>query len=124
VMAYLVMMSARLVELHRVLRPTGSLYLHCDPTSSHYLKIVMDAIFGPTKFRTEIIWKRSSAHSDTKQGRRLHGHIHDTILFYTKGDDWTWNPLYTPHDPEYVARFYKHIEPETGRRYMLDNITG
>ncbi len=123
-MAYLVMMSARLVELHRVLRPTGSLYLHCDPTSSHYLKIVMDAIFGPTKFRTEIIWKRSSAHSDTKQGRRLHGHIHDTILFYTKGDDWTWNPLYTPHDPEYVARFYKHIEPETGRRYMLDNITG
>ncbi len=124
VMAYLVMMAARLVELHRVLKPTGSLYLHCDPTSSHYLKVVMDAIFGPTSFRTEIIWKRSSAHSDTKQGRRLHGHIHDTILFYTKSDEWTWNPIYTPHDPDYVERFYKHVEPGTGRRYMLDNITG
>ena len=124
VMAYLVMMAARLAELHRVLKPTGSLYLHCDPTSSHYLKIVMDAIFGPTRFRSEIIWKRSSAHSDTKQGRRLHGHIHDVILFYTKGEEWTWNPTYTPHDPEYIERFYKNVEPRTGRRYMLDNITG
>ena len=124
VMAYLVMMAARLVELQRVLKPTGSLYLHCDPTSSHYLKLVMDAIFGPTNFRTEIIWKRSSAHSDTKQGRRQHGRIHDVLLFYTNTDAWTWNPIYTPHDQEYVERFYKHVEPETGRRYMLDNITG
>lgn len=124
VMAYLVMMAARLVELHRVLKPTGSLYLHCDPTSSHYLKIVMDAIFGPTNFRTEIIWKRSSAHSDTKQGRRQHGRIHDTILFYTKSSEWTWNPVYTPYDEEYVNSFYKYLEPETGRRYTLGDITG
>jgi len=124
VMAYLVMMSARLVELHRVLKSTGSLYLHCDPTSSHYLKIVLDAIFGPTNFRTEIIWKRSTAHSDTKQGRRLHGHVHDVLLFYTKGDAWTWNPVYTPYDEEYVKSSYKHVELGTGRRYMLDNITG
>ncbi len=112
------------MELHRVLKPTGSLCLHCDPTSSHYLKVLMDAIFGPTRFRTEIIWKRSSAHSDTKQGRRLHGHIHDTILFYTKSDDWTWNPIYTPYDETYIKNFYKHVESETGRRYRLDNLAG
>jgi adenine specific DNA methylase Mod len=82
-MAYLVMMAIRLVELHRSLKPTGSIYLHCDPTASHYLKLVLDAVFGPDKFKTEIIWKRSSAHSDGKQGRRQHGRIHDVILFYT-----------------------------------------
>ncbi len=122
-MAYLVMMAARLVELHRVLKPTGSIYLHCDPTASHYLKIVMDAIFGPTHFRTEIVWKRTGAHSDTRQGRRQHGRIHDIILFYTKGDNYTWNPLYTAYDPEYVKEFYRHVEPQTGRRYQLDNLT-
>jgi DNA modification methylase len=123
VMAYLVMMAARLVELHRVLKPTGSLYLHCDPTSSHYLKLVLDAIFGPTRFRSEIVWKRSSAHSDTKQGRRIHGHIHDVIFFYTKSDEWTWNPVYTPYSREYSEHTYRHVEPGTGRRYRLDNLT-
>src|ERR1035437_7511682 len=78
-MAYLAMMAPRLVELHRVLKLTGSLYLHCDPTASHYLRMVLDCVFGAKNFRTEIIWKRSSAHSDTKQGRRQHGRIHDTI---------------------------------------------
>lgn len=124
VLAYLVMMTARLVELHRVLKPTGSLYLHCDPTASHYLKVLMDAVFGPDKFRTEIIWKRSSAHSDTRQGRKQHGRIHDVVLFYTKTDDWTWNPVYTPYDPEYVDQFYRHVEEGTGRRYRLGDITG
>src|SRR5215211_4890292 len=84
VMAYLVMMAARLAELHRVLRPTGSLYLHCDPTASHYLKIVMDAIFGPTNFRNEIVWRRYRAHNDVGQGSRHYGRIHDILLFYTK----------------------------------------
>lgn len=123
VMAYLVMMAARLVELHRVLKPTGSLYLHCDPTSSHYLKLVMDAIFGPTRFRSEIVWKRSSAHSDTKQGRRIHGHIHDVIFFYTKSDEWSWNPTYTPYEKEYVDSFYRYVEEGTGRRYRLGDLT-
>jgi site-specific DNA-methyltransferase (adenine-specific) len=123
-MAYLVMMAARLVELRRVLKPTGSLYLHCDPTASHYLKIVMDTIFGPQSFRTEIVWKRSSAHSDTKQGRKQHGRIHDVILFYTKGDDWTWNPVYIPYDQGYTDGFYKYVEEETGRRYRLGDLTG
>src|SRR6266566_10034829 len=103
-MAYLVMMAARLVELHRVLKSTGSLYLHCDPTASHYLKIILDTIFGPRNFRNEIVWKRSSAHSDTKQGSRHFGRISDTILFYAKGPDNTWNPQFAPYDPAYVAR--------------------
>ncbi len=123
-MAYLVMMAPRLVELHRVLKPTGSLYLHCDPTAGHYLKILLDSVFGKEQFRTEISWKRTSAHSDTRQGRKQHGRIHDLILFYSKGDSWTWNPLYTEYDQDYIDEFYRHVEPETGRRYRLDNLTG
>lgn len=123
-LAYLSMMAPRLIELRRVLKQDGSLYLHCDPTASHYLKILLDAVFGPGRFRTEIIWKRSSAHSDTKQGRRQHGRIHDVILFYTRGDEWAWNPIYTPYEQSYVDKFYRHIEEGTGRRYFLGDITG
>ena len=123
-MAYLTMMAQRMVELHRVLKPTGSIYLHCDPTASHYLKLVMDSVFGPTRFRSEITWKRTSAHSDTKQGRRQHGRIHDILLFYTKSDGWQWNPVYVPYDESYVEGFYKFVEPETGRRYRLGDLTG
>jgi adenine specific DNA methylase Mod len=122
-MAYLAMMAPRLVELHRVLKPTGSLYLHCDPTASHYLKMILDGLFGPNNFRTEIVWKRNSAHSDASQGRKQHGRIHDTIFFYTKSDDWTWNHVFTEYDEEYVDGFYKFIEPETGRRYRLGDVT-
>jgi DNA modification methylase len=122
-MAYLTMMSSRLVELRRVLKPTGSLYLHCDPTASHYLKLLCDAIFGKERFLAEIIWKRSSAHNDAKQGRKQPGRIHDIILLYSKTDEWTWNWLYTAYDEEYTDSFYKHIEPETGRRYRLGDIT-
>ena len=122
-MAYLTMMAQRMVELHRVLKPTGSIYLHCDPTASHYLKLVMDAVFGPTRFRTEITWKRTSAHSDTKQGRRQHGRIHDILLFYTKSDEWEWNPLYVAYDATYTDAFYKYVEPDTGRRYRMGDLT-
>jgi len=123
-MAYVTMMAIRLIELHRVLKKTGSLYLHCDPTASHYLKVILDAIFNPENFRTEIIWKRTSAHSDTKQGRKQYGRIHDTILFYSKSTNNTWNPMYTPYDESYVNTFYKHVESETGRRYQLTAIDG
>jgi DNA modification methylase len=122
-MAYLTMMAVRLVELHRVLKPTGSIYLHCDPTASHYLKMIMDAIFGIAGFRTEIVWKRSTAHSDTKQGRKQHGRLHDVILFYTKGTTWIWNPIHTPYDIEYINSHYNYIEENTERRYRLDNLT-
>ncbi|MDQ7037208.1 MAG: DNA methyltransferase [Anaerolineae bacterium] len=123
-MAYLVMMTARLVELHRVLKPTGSLYLHCDPTASHYLKIMLDAIFGVECFRTEIIWKRSSAHNDAKQGAKQPGRIHDTILFYTKNrNEWTWNPVYVSYKEDYIASAYSKTENGTNRRYKTSDLT-
>ncbi len=124
VMAYLVMMTARLVELHRVLKPTGSLYLHCDPTASHYLKVVMDAIFGPTRFRNEIVWRRYGAHNDVGQGSKHFGRVHDTLLFYVRGDDPKWHQAYRPLDPEYVQTTYRHIEPGTGRRFTTTPMTG
>ncbi|CAN5608481.1 site-specific DNA-methyltransferase [soil metagenome] len=124
VLAYLVMMTQRLVELHRVLKPTGSLWLHCDPTASHYLKVILDAVFGPERFAAEVIWKRSTAHSDTRQGRRLPGRIHDVLLYYNRSGAWTWNTVHVPYDAEYVESKYRHVEAETGRRYRLDNLTG
>jgi site-specific DNA-methyltransferase (adenine-specific) len=118
-MAYLVMMAARLVELQRVLKPTGSLYLHCDPTASHYLKIVMDTIFGVENYRNEIIWKRTSARSDSHKWN----HIHDVILFYSKSDTFTWNRQFIPYDEQYTDKFYHFVEPKTNRRYASDNLT-
>ena len=123
-MAYLVMMAPRLVELRRVLKPTGSIYLHCDPTASHYLKLLMDAVFGATNFRTEIAWQRTSAHNDARQGRQQHGRVHDVILFYSKNSDWIWHPIYVPYDDEFINHYYRNVEPDTGRRYTLDNLTG
>ena len=122
--SYLCMMAVRLLEMRRVLKTTGSVYLHCDPTASHYLKSLMDAVFGANRYRSEIAWRRSGAHNDTRQGRRQHGRVHDILLFYTKSDKWTWNPIYTDYDPEYVEKSYRFVEPETGRRYRLDNMTG
>jgi adenine specific DNA methylase Mod len=122
-MAYLAMMTPRLLQLHRVLKPTGSLYLHCDPTASHYLKIVLDTIFGPENFRNEIIWKRSSAHSDGKQGAHHFGRVTDTILFYAKGKETTWNQQFVPYDEGYIERDYRRVD-EDGRRYRIDNLQG
>src|SRR5665811_2031885 len=90
------MMAARLVEMHRVLKPTGSLYLHCDPTASHYLKIVLDTIFGADNFINEIVWKRSDAHSDSKQGSKHYGRVHDVLLFYAKSDKTEFKNIYRP----------------------------
>lgn len=123
-LAYLVNMAPRLVELHRVLKPAGSLYLHCDPTASHYLKLLLDAIFGLERFANEIIWKRSSAHSDSKQGSQHFGRVSDTILFYTKSDKQTFNHQYQPYDQEYIDRDYRRVEEGTGRRYRIDNLQG
>ena len=115
-MAYLVMMSSRLVELHRVLKPTGSLYLHCDPTASHYLKLVLDAIFGFENFRNEITWKRQSAHSDAK---RRFPNVSDSILFYAKSDSAQFHPVYTEHDPDYVRKFYRFNDNDGRGFYQL-----
>lgn len=118
-MAYLAMMAVRLIEMRRVLKPTGSLYLHCDPTASHYLKLILDGLFGPQNFRNEVIWKRSHA----QNGAKRYGSNHDTILFYAKGPGATWNPVYQAYDKEYVARHYRHVDAD-GRRYKAENPTG
>jgi site-specific DNA-methyltransferase (adenine-specific) len=114
VMAYLVMMAARLVELYRVLKPTGSVYLHCDPTASHYLKVVMDAIFGPRNFVNEITWKRTHAHGDSK---RQFANVSDTILFYAKTPQYKFNPQYGPYSQEYIDKYFRYKD-ENGRRYQ------
>jgi DNA modification methylase len=122
-LAYLAMMAPRLVELRRVLKPTGSLYLHCDPTASHYLKLLLDAVFGADRFVNEIAWKRSSAHSDTKQGSKHFGRVTDSILLYGKSDERSWNQLYTPYDEAYVERDYRRKDPD-GRRYRISDLSG
>lgn len=116
--AYLVMMTVRLLELHRVLKKTGSLYLHCDPTASHYLKVILDAIFKPVNFRNEITWQRTFAHNDPKK----YGNVADVILFYTKTEDYTWNVQYTPYREEYVKNFFRGKD-EKGQ-FQLITLTG
>lgn len=113
--AYLVMMAARLLELHRVLKTSGTLYLHCDPTVSHYLKIVLDAIFGIQNFRNEISWKRSNPKSHSTVN---FPNCRDVILRYSKTIEAVFNPMYGEHNPDYIAKAYKYVD-ENGRRYRL-----
>jgi DNA modification methylase len=110
VLAYLVMMTARLIELHRVLKPAGVLVLHCDPTASHYLKIILDAIFGPENFVNELIWRRTATKGDAK---RKFGSVHDVLLTYGKGGRHTFNPVFAVKDAEYTARF--SLDDQDGR---------
>jgi len=119
-MAYLVMMTNRLLEMHRVLKATGSLYLHCDPTASHYLKLVLDAVFGPENFRNEITWKRAApkSHASTR-----YPSTHDVLLFYAKSNQATWHTQYKGHTEKYLQSHYNSIEEETGRRYVLGDCT-
>ena len=102
--AYMCFMAVRLLAMRRLLKPTGSIYLHCDPTASHYLKAVMDAIFGQKNFRNQIVWKRTGAHGSAKRW----GPIHDTLLFYTKSSKYEWNRVYEEYDPKYVEEFYRY----------------
>ncbi|HEX8641323.1 MAG TPA: DNA methyltransferase, partial [Allosphingosinicella sp.] len=115
-MAYLAMMAIRLIELHRVLKPTGSLYLHCDPTASHYLKLLLDGVFGGDKLLNELIWQRTNtkSHAYTRFSSS-----HDTILSYHRGETYTWNPTYADHSETYLKSHYSNVEPETGRRFTL-----
>lgn len=117
-MAYLVMMANRLLQLHRVLKPTGSLYLHCDPQASHYLKIVLDSIFGAEFFRNEISWKRSQPKSNNYVN---FSNCRDVILRYSKSDTVIFNKVFGSYDPEYLEKFYR-FKDEDGRRYQLDNL--
>lgn len=117
-MAYLVMMAVRLIELHRVLKPTGSLYLHCDPTASHYLKIVLDSIFGPTGFANELVWQRTTPKglAFTKFAAN-----HDIILAYRKSGAFVWNAQYLPYSEEYLAR-YNLVDDKTKKRFQATSL--
>jgi len=114
-LAYLSMMAPRLVELRRVLKPTGSIYLHCDPTASHYLKVLMDAVFGPVNYRNEISWRRSNPKSHMKIN---FPNCRDVILRYSKSDEALFKPIFGDHDPGYVEKAYRYVDQD-GRRYRL-----
>ena len=115
--SYLTMMGVRLLEMRRVLKSTGSLYLHCDPTANAYLRTLLDAIFGAARFQNEIVWKRQSSHNRAKRW----GPVHDTILFYA-GVSYTWNRVLQPLDTDYVERFYRHTDNHG--RYRASDLTG
>jgi adenine specific DNA methylase Mod len=124
-LAYLVSMTLRLVEIRRVLKSTGSFYLHCDPTASHYLKIVLDSIFEPTNFRNEITWKRRLGMSSAVHESTCFGTCTDIILFYAKSDDTTFHPQYNMDLPEYReyirTRFTQ--KDESGRLFHAGDLT-
>ncbi len=123
-MAYLVMMAVRLKELHRVLKPTGSLYLHCDPTASHYLKILLDTLFNSSNFRNEIVWRRTTTKGDYRQGAKNYPRIHDVILHYARDASRqdVFNQPFAPYSEDYLKSKYSSTDPD-GRRYRLDNLT-
>ena len=118
--AYIEFMRPRCVELHRVLKETGSFYFHCDWHASHYVKVMLDQIFGENQFHTEIIWRRTNAKG---LAFRSFPNNHDTIFYYVKDDDYIFNRQYTPHNEKYIEDFYKYTEPETGRCYRLADLT-
>ena len=117
--SYLIMMAVRLLEMHRVLKPTGSIYLHCDPTASHYLKMLMDGIFGRANFRSEIVWRRSNAHNKLS---RQFGPIHDGLLFYSKDKQCVFHPGRTPYTSSYVERSFPYTDQRG--RYQSNVLTG
>lgn len=117
-MAYLANMAPRLVELRRVLKPTGSIYLHCDEVAAHYLKVLMDAVFGIQQFRTEIIWQRTNVHSDSQ----MWSNVRDSVLVYSKTGTFIWNPQYGEYDPKHIESKYRYTDDD-GRLYMLSDMT-
>jgi site-specific DNA-methyltransferase (adenine-specific) len=118
-LAYLAMMAPRLQELRRALKPTGSIYLHCDPTASHYLKLLMDAVFGAQRFLSEIVWKRTSAHS----GAIRPAAVHDLVLLYAKSGAYTWNQQYQEYDAAYLETFFEMRDLD-GRKWKRTDLTG
>ena len=120
-LAYLSYMAERLLIMRRILKPTGSIYFHCDPTASHYVKPLLDAVFGHQNFRSDITWRRINS---TGRGSKRYANNADNILYYVKGNVFTWHPQFGPHDPSYLDKMYRHKDAATGRRYRLDNLKG
>ncbi|WP_100182684.1 site-specific DNA-methyltransferase [Candidatus Nitrosotenuis aquarius] len=121
---YLNFMRNVLQESLRILHPTGMLFLHCDWHASHYLKVELDKIFGYHNFVNEIIWKRHNSQNNSKQGAKIFGRMHDTILVYSKTKDYTWNQIYDNYSDEYKKRAYRNVDGKTGERYALGDLSG
>ena len=122
--SYLAMITPRLILMRELLADTGSIYVHLDWHVGHYVKLVLDEVFGKDQFINQLIWKRGHAHSDSKQGAAHYGRLHDTIFFYSKTPTYFFKQQFTPYTQAYIDTYYKNIEPETGRRYWLDNLQG
>lgn len=123
-MSYLIYMAVRLMEMKRLLKDTGSLYLHCDPTASHYLKLLLDTVFGMAHFQNEITWKRTTTKGDWRQGATNYPRVHDVLLYYSKDvSQAAYQQIFVPYGQDYIKKSYRHVEPETGRRYRLDNLS-
>ena len=123
--SYLIMMAVRLLEMQRVLKDTGSIYLHCDPTASHYLKLLMDAVFGQRNFRNEITWKRTSTtKGNFGQGARFWPRAADILLFYSKSEKYGFTQQFGEYSPAYIENAYRYVEVGTGRRYRLVSMIG
>jgi adenine-specific DNA-methyltransferase len=121
--SYLAMIVPRLCLMRELLSSKGSIYVHLDWHVSHYVKLALDEIFGRENFRNEIVWKRSDAKGDAAQGSKHYSRIQDSILYFTKGEEAFWNPLYMPLSQEYSDSFYRHRDPD-GRRWKLENMLG
>ncbi len=122
--AYIAFMSVRLIQCRRILKATGSIYLHCDDHANGYLRMLMDAVFGSENFRNEIVWRRYGAHNDVGQGSTRFGRVHDIILVYGKTDSVTWNQGFVPLDESYVKNTYRYIDEDTGRRFTTTPLLG
>ena len=120
---YLDWLKPRFTEFHRILKDTGTIFIHCDWHAAHNLKVQADEVFGRKNFLNEIVWKRQSCHNNAGQGSRHFGRIHDTILVYTKSSSYTWNQQYTNYDDSYVKKAYRFVEAETKRKYALGDLT-
>ena len=114
---YIAWMEPKLGECHRVLKDTGSLYLHCDWHAVHHLRILAERVFGEANFRSELIWQRTSSHNDPKN----FGNITDHILYFVKSDKFTWNPQHVPFSDDYISKWYRNTDKD-GRQYMSSDL--
>lgn len=122
--SFIAMIYERLILMRDLLAEDGSIYVHCDSRVNAFIRSSMDEVFGRERLVNQIIWKRSHAHSDSKQGTAHYGRLHDVIYLYRKGERAIFNQQYVPYETEYVDTYYKSVEPRTGRRYWLDNLQG
>ncbi len=122
--SFIAMIYERLILMRDLMHSEGSIYVHCDWRVTGFIRMALDEVFGRNAFINEVIWKRQSAKSGSFDGMGQFGRIHETVYFYSKTDRFTWNQQFAPYHESYIQDFYKYVEPETGRRYRLSDLTG